>query len=227
MDPMPWPFSQRHAGPPTPDYERVWIAFEVDRGAGYQRVGCSHQNMDAFATWLPMLVADAMLCDLGEMPEDGLSLLRDISAFADEKLDRVRGATSIPGEYDALRLAARARDWMPIEFSHDAFQAHCEIDLWEERERIKVMTPFTPPEAASSEARRELIWIAWDWLADGSGLHPGRAAMGAEYLRMFAAVIEGAGVLPGAHDRGYAPWIVMAQADEIAREAWGADWKTS
>jgi hypothetical protein len=174
--------------------------------------------MDAFATWLPMLVADAMLCHFGDMPEDGLSLLNDISVFADEKFEQATRAASNQDENTTLRLATRARDWMPTEFSDDAFQVHCEVDLWEEQERIKVMTPFTPPEAATPEACRELIWITWDWVADGSGLHPDRAAMSAQHLQMFAAVIEGAGVLPNAHDRGYAPLIVMEQAGEIA--AW-------
>lgn len=221
---MAWPFSHQ-AGPPTPDYERVWIAFQIDRGARYERVGFSQQNMDAFASWLPMLVADAMLCNFGEMPEDGLSLLNDISAFADEKLEQIAHAESIEDEFNTLRLTTRARDWMPTEFSDDAFQVHCEVDLWEERERIKLMAPFTPPEAATPEACRELVRITWDWVADGSGLHPRRAAMGAQHLRMFASVIEGAGVLPGAHDRGYAPQIVMEQAEEIANEASSAGWK--
>jgi hypothetical protein len=218
-----WPFSRSQAGPPTPDYERVWIAFQVDRGARYDRVGFSQQNMDAFATWLPMLVADAMLCNFGEQPEDGLALLNDISAFADAKLEQIARATSSQHEHDTLRLATRARDWMPTEFSDDAFQVHCEVDLWEEPERIKVITPFTPSEAATPEACRELVWITWDWVADGSGLQPGRAAIGAQHLRMYASVIEGAGVLPTEHDRGYAPLIVMEQAEEIAHAAWPAD----
>jgi hypothetical protein len=220
-----WPFSRHQVGPQTPDYERIWIAFHVDRGARYARVGFSQQNMDAFASWLPMLVADAMLCNFGDMPEDGLLLLNDISEFADEKLEQITRAASSQDEDNTLRLATRTRDWMPTEFSNDAFQVHCEVDLVEEQERIKVMTPFTPPEAATPEACRELIWITWDWVADGSGLHPGRAAMGAQHLRMFAEVIEGAGVLPSARDRGYAPLIVIEQAEEIANEAWGADWK--
>jgi hypothetical protein len=218
-----WPFSHHQTGPPTPDYERVWIAFHIDPDAHYERVGFSQQNMDAFATWLPMLVADAMLCDLGDTPEDGLSLLNDISAFADGKLEQIAGAAGDHTEESTPPLATRARDWMPAEFSDNAFQVHCEVDLWEEQERIKVMTPFTPPEAATPEACRELVWITWDWVVDGSGLHLGRAAMAAQHLRMFAAVIEGAGVLPAAHDRGYAPQIVMEQAEEIASEAWGAD----
>lgn len=188
-------------------------------------MGFSQQNMDAFATWLPMLVADAMLCNFGDMPEDGLSLLNDISAFADEKLEQITRAASNPDQSTTPRLATRARDWMPTEFSDDAFQVHCEVDLWEEQERIKVMAPFTPSEAATPEACRELIWITWDWVADGSGLHPDRAAMGARHLRMFAAVIEGAGVLPTTHDRGYAPQMVMEQAEEIANEALGTGWK--
>ncbi len=179
--------------------------------------------MDAFATWLPMLVADAMLCSFEEQPEDGLALLNDVSAFADAKLEQITRATSRQDEHDTLRLATRARDWMPTEFSDDAFQVHCEVDLWEERERIKVITPFTPPEAATPEACRELVWITWDWVADGSGLQPVHAAMGAQHLRMFASVIEGAGVLPSEHDRGYAPLIVMEQAEEIADAAWPAD----
>jgi hypothetical protein len=205
--------------PPRPDQERVWIAFQVDRGAHYERVGFSQQNMDAFASWLPVLVADAMLCNFGEMPEDGLSLVNDISAFADAKLEQIAHAETIEDEFDTLRLATRARDWMPTEFSGDTFQVHCEVDLWEERARVKVMAPFTPPEAATPEACRELVWITWDWLAHGGGLHPRRAAMGAEYLRMFASFIEGAGVLPGERDRGYVPQIVMEQAEEIANEA--------
>jgi hypothetical protein len=217
-----WPFSHHQAGPPTPDYERVWIAFRVDPHERYERVGFSQQNMDAFATWLPMLVADAMLCNFGDMPEDGLSLLNDISVFADEKLEQIARAAGDHDEVNAPRLATRTRDWMPSEFSSDTFEVHCEVDLWEEQERIKVMTPFTPPEAATPDACRELVWITWDWVVDGSGLHLGRAAMGAQHLRMFAAVIEGAGVLPGAHDRGYAPQLVMEQAEEIASEAWGA-----
>jgi hypothetical protein len=43
--------------------------------------------------------------------------------------------------------------------------------------------------------------------------------MGAQHLRMFASIIEGAGVLPSEHDRGYAPLIVMQQAEEIADAA--------
>jgi hypothetical protein len=220
-----WPFSQHRAGPPTPDYERIWIAFQIDPAARYERVGFSQQNMDAFATWLPMLVADAVLCDFGDMPEDGLSLLNEISAFADEKLEQIARAANDHDESNLMRLTTRVRDWMPAEFSSDAFQVHCEVDLWEEQERIKVMTPFMPPEAATPEACRELIWITWDWVVDGSGLHLGRAVMAAQHLRMFAAVIEGAGVLPNAHDRGYAPQIVMEQAEEIASEAWDADRK--
>jgi hypothetical protein len=175
--------------------------------------------MDAFAAWLPMLVADAMLCSFGEQPEDGLAPLNDVSAFADAKLEQITRATSIQEEHDTLLLATRERDWTPSEFSDDAFQVHCEVDLWEEQERIKVVTPFTPAEAASPEACRELIWITWDWVADGSGLQPERAATGAQHLRMFAAVIEGAGVLPSEHDRGYAPLVVMQQAQEFADSA--------
>jgi hypothetical protein len=215
-----WPFSRPQSGPPTPDYERVWIAFQIDRGAGYDRVGFSQQNMDAFAAWLPMLVADAMLCHFEEQPEEGLALLNDVSAFADAKLEQITRASK---RHETPHLATRERDWMPTEFSDDAFQVHCEVDLWEERERIKVITPFTPPEAATTEACRELVWITWDWLADGSGLEPGRAALGAQHLRMFASVIEGVGMLPSEHDRGYAPLIVMEQAEEMAHAAWPAD----
>jgi hypothetical protein len=218
-----WPFSRHSIGPPVPDYERIWIAFHVDRGTRYDRVGFSQQNMDAFASWLPMLVADAMLCRFEDMPEDGVALLNDISAFADEKLEQIKRAASPQVADTTLRLATRARDWMPTAFSDDTFQVHCEVDLLEEQQRIKLMTPFTPSEAATPEACRELVWITWDWVADGSGLHPGRAAAGAQHLRMFAGVIEGAGVLPGAHDQGYAPLVVMEQAEEIASEAWGAD----
>lgn len=219
MAPMAWLFTRTDAGsPPTPDYERIWIAFQADRGSGYERVGFSQQNMDAFATWLPMLVADAMLCNLAEMPEEGLALLREISAFADAKLDQIAKATRNANDGNALRLATRTRDWMPAQVSDDVFHVHCEIDLWEEQERIKVMTSFTPEEAATPEACRELFWIAWDWVAEGSDLHPRRAAASAEHLRMFAGIIEGAGVLPSAHDRGYAPWIVLEQAEEIRRE---------
>jgi hypothetical protein len=39
---------------------------------------------------------------------------------------------------------------------------------------------------------------------------------------MFASVIEGAGVLPSESDRGYAPLIVMEQAEEMADAAWPA-----
>jgi hypothetical protein len=217
MEPVAWPFSRQPAGPPAPEYERVWIAFEVDRGADYGRVGFSQQNMDAFATWLPMLIADAMLCTFEELPEAGYALLSDISEFADARLEQVARAAGSEDD-DSLRLATRTRNWMPGELSDDVFQVHCEVDLWEEQERIKVMTPFTPAEAATPEACRELVWIAWDWVAEGSGLHPSRAAMGAQHLRMFASVIEGAGVLPSACDRGYAPWVVMSQAEEIADE---------
>jgi hypothetical protein len=73
--------------------------------------------------------------------------------------------------------------------------------------------------AATPEACRELVWITWDSVADGSGPQPGRAGMGAQHLRMFASIIEGAGVLPSEHDRGYAPLIVMQQAEEIADAA--------
>jgi hypothetical protein len=113
--------------------------------------------MDAFATWLPMLVADAMLCNLGEQPEEGLALLNDVSAFADAKLEQITRATSSHDEHDTLPLATRARDWTPSEFSNDAFQVHFEVDLWEEPERIKIITPFTPAEAATAEACRELV----------------------------------------------------------------------
>jgi hypothetical protein len=211
-------FSRHPVGPATtPEYERVWIRFDVDRAAHYERVGFSQQNMDAFAAWLPMLVADAALCDLGDMPEDGLLLLNAVSAFADERLERLAQAASGTRQRDG-RLAMRAREWLPPELSGDAFQVHCEIDLWEERERIKVMTAFTPPEAATPQACLELIWIAWDWVADGGGLHPATAGVAAQHLRSYAAVIEGAGVLPGADNQGYAPLVVIQQAEEIAGE---------
>jgi hypothetical protein len=199
----------------------VWIAFEVDRGAQYARVGFSQQNMDAFAAWLPMLVTDAVLCGFGDMPEDGLQLLNDVSAFADETLERIEQAARGRERLGELGLATRARDWLPAvpaELSSDAFRVHCEIDLWEEEERIKVITSFTPPEAATPQANRELIWIAWDWVAEGGGLHPSSATTAAQHLRSFAAVIEGAGVLPSAHDRGYAPLVVMEQAEEARDE---------
>jgi hypothetical protein len=214
-------FSRASTGPAaTPEYERVWIAFEVDRGASYERVGFSQQNMDAFATWLPMLVADAALCGFGDMPEDGLLLVNAVSAFADEMLERIERTASGREQLGELGLATRARDWLPAEYSSDAFRVHCEIDLWEE-ERIKALTSFTPPDAATPEACRELIWVAWDWIADGGGLHPSSAALGAQHLRSFAAVIQGAGVLPSAHDRGYAPLVVLEQAQETANEARG------
>lgn len=202
----------------TPEYERVWIAFAVDRGARSERIGFSQQNMDAFAAWLPMLVADSVLCGFGELPEDGVRLLHDVSAFADDALERIARAADGREPLGELGLATRARDWSPAELSPDAFQVHCEIDLWEEEERIKVNMAFTPPEAATTQASRELVWIAWDWVADGSGLHPSRAAAAAEHLRSFAAVIEGAGVLPSGNDRGYAPLVVMQQAEEAREE---------
>ena len=173
-------FSRAPAGPvTTPEYERVWIAFAVDRGARSERIGFSQQNMDAFAAWLPMLVADSVLCGFGELPEDGLRLLNDVSAFADDALERIARAADGREQLGRAGLATRARDWSPAELSPDAFQVHCEIDLWEEEERIKVNMAFTPPEAATPQACRELVWIAWDWVADGSGLHPSRAAAAA------------------------------------------------
>src|SRR3954467_15511687 len=117
---MPWPFSRRNKLPQRPDTERVWIDFQIDRGAGYDRIQYRHQNMDAMAMWLPMLVADAMLCNFDGMPSDGSALLRDIEACAAGTRDRVGVATN-QDEFNALRLASRPRNWAPMELSDDAF----------------------------------------------------------------------------------------------------------
>jgi hypothetical protein len=217
---MAWPFSRRKSAPQLPDYERAWIAFHVDQGADYGRVGFSQQNMDAYAIHLPMLVADAMLCNFGDMPGDGMSLLHAIAELADEKVEQAKSATN-QDELTALRLASRVRDWAPDEFSDDVFDVHCEVDISDELERITVMTPFSPPEAATPEVCRELTWIAWDWVAQGSGLHPGRAALAAESLSLLAGVVLETGGLPSALDRGIAPWIAMVRFNEKMHESEG------
>lgn len=197
--------------PASAERERVWIAFDIDRGARYNRVQFTHVPlMEDMAIWLPMLVADAMVCNFGEMPKEARKLLREISKFAADKLRRSRRAKN-QTDFDALRMASRKREWNPTELSDNAFNVVCEVDMSAELERIKVMTPFAPPEAAMPEECRELIWLAYDWVADGSGLHPGRALMAADYLTMYAAMVQEYPELPGWHDRGIVPWILMEQ----------------
>jgi hypothetical protein len=101
--------------------------------------------MDAYAIWLSVFVADAMLCNFGQMPTEGLALLRHVKLFAHEKHEQIACATT-QDEYNALQLASRVRDWTPTGVLLSAMRMP---GMWVER-RLARGIPSTRAAAATA-----------------------------------------------------------------------------